>query len=296
MAGALIVAIAMSLELAGQSSEIAYPVIRTAHPFPGSRYFVPNPSGSHTSVVMLHGSEGGSVPYIESEATILAAQGFAVLTLCYFDCSRGLIGPRRTLKDVEARIVLEAVSWLRSQPYSNGRVAVYGFSRGAELALVAASLDAGPQERPTGVIAHSPSDRFNSFFNWSWREPSCWICRTASCNTPPPGPLYTWNPSCGPDDETRMNFSQSAWLVSGQNVPSGTRIPVEKYDGPVLLTVGEQDEVWSPDQTRRVEATLRAGGREPEVHYFAGARHVFGGDDENRRRALVLDFLKRLPE
>lgn len=61
------------------------PVLRTAHPFPGSRFFLTNDQERHTSVVMLHGSEGGSVPYIESEATILTSQGFAVLTLCYFD-------------------------------------------------------------------------------------------------------------------------------------------------------------------------------------------------------------------
>lgn len=39
---------------------------------------------------------------------------------------------------------------MREQEWSNGKVALYGFSRGAE-------LDA--------VIAHSPSDLYNSFWN-----------------------------------------------------------------------------------------------------------------------------------
>lgn len=274
-----------------------YPVLRTAHPFPGSRFFLPNDQDRHTSVVMLHGSEGGSVPYIESEATILASQGFAVLTLCYFDCNRGLIGPRKTLRDVDTAIVLRAVSWLREQPQSNGKVAVYGFSRGAELALIVGTLTPTDAERPTALIAHSPSDIYNSFYNWSWAEPSCWVCRNGlnRCPANAPRSELAWNPACGPDDETRMDFSQSAWLIHGSNVRAGTRIKIEEYDGPILITVGEKDTVWSPDQTRRIEATLRGRGRNPEVHYFPEAGHVFGGDDENRRRAYVLRFLRELP-
>ncbi|MSV28215.1 MAG: hypothetical protein EXQ52_05655 [Bryobacterales bacterium] len=274
-----------------------YPVLRTLHPFPGSRFFLPNDQDQHTSVVMLHGSEGGSVPYIESEATILASQGFAVLTLCYFDCNRGLVGPRKTLRDVEATLVLRAASWLRGQPHSNGKVAVYGFSRGAELALIVGSLTATAAERPTALIAHSPSDIYNSFYNWSWQEPSCWVCRNGlgRCPTNAPRSELAWNPACGPDDETRMDFSQSAWLIHGANVPRGVRIRIEDFDGPILITVGERDTVWSPDQTRRIEATLRDWGRNPEVHYFPEGGHVFGGDDENRRRAHVLRFLRALP-
>jgi dienelactone hydrolase len=277
-----------------------YPVLRELHPFPYSRFFVPNHSQPRTSVVMLHGSEGGSVPYIESEATILASQGFAVLVLCYFDCGRGLTGPRQTLRDIDVGIVHRAVRWLREQPASNGKVAVYGFSRGAELALIAGSLDVAPEERPDALLAHSPSDTYNSFFNWSWQEPSCWICNRGQgvCNPAGPRSQYTWNISCGPDDETRMDFSRSAWLVNGLPVPAGTRIAVERLESPILITVGEDDDVWPVAQTRRIEARLVSAGRLPQVHYFPGAKHVFGYQDENRRRQLVFDFLRaiRSPE
>lgn len=275
----------------------AYPVIREFNPFPGSKFLVPNNEEPHTSVVMLHGSEGGSMAFLDAEASILAGQGFAVLVLCYFDCNRGLTGPRQTLKDVDTGMVLRAVSWLRSQPRSNGRVAVYGFSRGAELALVIGSLTVGESERPTALIAHSPSDVFNSYFNWSWREASCWLCRRGQgqCNERSPRSDFTWNSSCGPDDETRMDFSQSAWLVGGERIRTGTRIGIEKFDGPVLITVGENDETWPVAQTRRIEATLRGAGREPEVHYYPGEGHLFSRPGENARRKLALEFLMRLP-
>ena len=289
---------------AAQSAGNDYPAFRELHPFPYSRYFIPNPNTpaaqeSRTSILMLHGSEGGSVPYIESEATILATQGFSVLVFCYFDCGRGLTGPRQTLKDIDTATVTRAIAWLRSQPSSNGNVVLYGFSRGAELALVIASRSGAPNEEvPTAVIAHSPSDLFNSSWNWSWRDPACWLCRRGAgqCRDNAPRSEFQWNPACGPDDETRMDFSQSAWLIDGQPVRAGTRIPIERYQGPILITVGEQDTTWPVDQTRRIEHTLRAAGRQPQVHYFPEAGHVFGYQDENLRRQIVFDFLRTLPK
>lgn len=149
-------------------------------------------------------------------------------------------------------------------------------------------------DRPDAVLAHSPSDLFNSYWNWSWREPACWICTRSSCPGPVPQSGHEWNSACGPDDERRMDFSFSAWRIDGQPVRAGRRIEVERIGQPVLITVGEEDQTWPVAQTRRIEATMRAAGHNPDVHYFAGAGHVFGGDDENRRRALVLAFLRAL--
>ncbi|MBM3755332.1 MAG: hypothetical protein FJW38_15270 [Acidobacteria bacterium] len=87
--------------------------------------------------------------------------------------------------------------------------------------------------------------------------------------------------------------TRRAWIVDGAAVGAGTRIPIERFTGPIFISVGESDEVWPADQTRLIEATLRNFGREPEVHYFPCAAHIFGYLDENRRRALVLAFLKR---
>jgi dienelactone hydrolase len=273
-----------------------YPVLRSPHPFPGSRLLLPNNVNAQkrTAVVMLHGSEGGSAFLIKPEADVLASQGFPVLLLCYFDCQRGLVGPRQTLRNIDISGVTNAIRWLREQEWSNGKVALYGFSRGGELAMVVGALTAATSDEPSAVIAHSPSDAYNSFWNWSWREPACWICTQGSCPGPVPQPGHSWNTACGPDDERRMDFSVSAWLVDGRTVRTGHRIEVERIERPVLITVGEDDQTWPPAQTRRIEASLRGAGRNPEVHYFPGAGHVFGGDDENRRRALVLEFLRRL--
>ncbi|MBK9324447.1 MAG: dienelactone hydrolase family protein [Bdellovibrionaceae bacterium] len=81
----------------------------------------------------------------------------------------------------------------------------------------------------------------------------------------------------------------------GKNISAGTRIEIEKYDGPILITVGENDEVWPVDQTRKIEATLKTANRKPEIHYFSGQGHNFRGAAEIDRRNLVTDFTQRIP-
>lgn len=255
----------------------AYPISWKSTPFKGSVLVSTNAAGKHGSVVILHGSEGGSAPYIDSEASLIAAMGYNVLEYCYFDCNRGLTGVRATLKNVEVNGLLQAVAWLRKQPSSNGKVAVYGFSRGAEFALIAASQP----NKIDAVIAHSPSDIFNGAWNWSWREPACWI-------TP-----SQWNTACGPDSPAKVDNKESAWLIGGRPIATGRRIEIENFTKPILITVGEADEVWPVDQTRRIEATLKAHARPLEIHYTPKAGHVFLGENEARRRDQVLAFLKR---
>jgi dienelactone hydrolase len=273
-----------------------YPVKVKGTPFEGSRLYVPNDGHPHRSILMLHGSEGGSEPFVDLEAQVLATQGYTILVYCYFDCTRGLVGPRETLKNVETTKVLDAVAWLRTQPESDRSVAIYGFSRGAEFAMIIGSLPTTKENRPDALIAHTPSDVFNSAWNWSWQDKACWLCKAGidKCTDSSPDSDYQWNPGCGPDDPTKMDFTKSAWLVSGMNIAAKTRIEVEKYDGPILITVGEKDQVWPVDQTHRIEASLRAAGRNPEVHYFPNGGHNFWGDDELQRRELVLNFLSGL--
>ncbi len=262
-----------------------YPVLRKMNPFGGSAYFVPNDSAKHTSIVMLHGSEGGSSHYLDAEANILATQGYEVLLFCYFDCKR-TVGNRQTLKNIEVGAINEAVKWLRAQPSSNGKVVLYGFSRGAELALLVGSLFS----EPSAIIAHAPSDVTFGPFNPNGQLPICWIC-TKGVGKCTDYLEYRWNFACGSDDPRGLNLSVSAWLVGGKTIPSKQQISIENFKGPILLTAGEKNSVWPSQMTRNIEATLLKAGRRPKVHYFVGANHVFVGKDEIQRREYVLDFL-----
>lgn len=286
---------------AAQAAPVPYPVVKDSSPFTGSRFYRPAqlPPGETKikSVVMLHGSEGGSEPLIDAEANVLATLGYNVLVLCYFDCNRGINGPRQILRNVEATLVLDAVAWMRKLPTSNGFVAVYGFSRGGELAMVAGALASTPENKPDALIAHTPSDMFNGPVTWDWFEPSCWLCRRGQgqCPEGSPNSEFEWNLTCGRDkDPALVDFTLSAWLINGKQVRAGERIPVEGYNGPVLLTVGMKDEIWPADQTKRIEKTLQAGGRKVQARYFPNGAHKLEGADELERKQLVIDFLDRL--
>jgi dienelactone hydrolase len=245
---------------------------------------------------MLHGSEGGSERYADMEANVLATQGYAVLVLCYFDCNRKGSLPKQTLANIEVTIVLEAVRWLKTQAQSNNKVVVYGYSRGGELSMITGSLDMNEKNRPDGIIAHSPSDVFVGAWNGGWKEHVCWLCIAgiSKCTETSPKSDYQWNPSCGNNNApNKIDFSKSSWLISGTNILAGKRIEIEKYDGPILITVGEKDEVWPADQTRRIEKKLKSAGKSPEVHYFAKEGHGFMWDAELTRKEIVLGFLQR---
>ncbi|WP_235272409.1 acyl-CoA thioester hydrolase/BAAT C-terminal domain-containing protein [Halomonas sp. KO116] len=46
-----------------------------------------------------------------------------------------------------------------------------------------------------------------------------------------------------------------------------TPIEIERYPGPLLLSHGTKDQVWSVEMTQRLVTRLREHGRHPEVHF-----------------------------
>lgn len=274
-------------------SASAYPILHLKNPFSGSAFYSANNQEKKTSILMLHGSEGGSANYINVEAAVLATQNYSVLAFCYFDCNQAPNGYKQTLKNIELAKLFEAIQWLRSQPTSNGKVIVYGFSRGAELSLILGSLSEELNIKIDGVIAHAPSDKYVVPYNSNWKNPICWLCVAGvnQCNEQSPPEAYWWNMKCGDYDFNLQSSPNSAWLLNGEAIVAWKRIEIEKYNGPLLITVGEKDEVWPADQTRRIEATLIAAGKKAKIHYFPNAGHSFRGPDEINRKDLVLEFL-----
>ena len=106
----------------------------------------PAGEGPFPSVMLLHGSEGGMSGWTHRTAAILAANGF----LCYpHNYSKGgNAWNAGHIEDVEISRTAEALAALRSFATGNGKVAVYGVSRGAEHALLLSSLMAQHDQYP----------------------------------------------------------------------------------------------------------------------------------------------------
>ncbi len=292
-------------------------VIETVSPYKGSRLFIPNDNKTHPGIFLLHGSGGGSERRYDTVAQELAFYGFSVFLYCYNDCGRTVDEPRVPLDRIEVSAIYDAYVWFKESNYNkNSKTAIYGFSRGAELALVlTAQMAILNLQQPDVVVAHSPADTYLDGWNWSWGDVRCWICKpgaddkgctktsviawvekiiafaTVDDIAKTESPIFKWNPFCGPAPQDMS--VESNWLWRGKAFPLGTKIPLEKTKGPFFISVGLEDQAWSPDQTRRIEKDLNAFSIPHEVHYFEHEGHSFSIESEKQRKTMVLEFLKK---
>lgn len=244
-------------------------MIRRLLPDWGTTYG-PSGAGPYPSVLLLHGSEGGLSGWTHRTAAILASNGF----LCYpHSYSKGgTAWNAGHIENVEISQTAEAMSALRCFEASNGKVALYGVSSGAEHALLLATLMAqnGFQGLPDAVACLGAPDVVCSAFDArSYRDvgDAGW---------------QVWDPS------------RRAWTWNGSHdglLPT-TRIEIEHYPGPLFLSVGLEDKTWSADMTRRLEERRAKRQLHVEAHYYAGEGHVPGSEGENKHHELLCSFLE----
>ena len=241
-------------------------------PLPGwGITYGPPGDGPFPTVMLLHGSEGAWSGYSYLNAAILAAHGFLAFPLGY--SKRGNLWNAGDITDVALDRTVDALAALRAFAPSSGRVGLYGVSRGAEQALLLAALMARDDlpGAPDAIAVHAAPDVIcGAFIGATWRDQG------------DPG-WQPWDPS------------QRAWTWRGtsEGLLPTTPIEIERYPGPLYLSHGEQDSVWSVAMTRRLEARLRSARRNPEVHYLPGQDHTPQGDAENDHHARLISFLQR---
>ncbi|HMD17910.1 MAG TPA: dienelactone hydrolase family protein [Terriglobales bacterium] len=107
--------------------------------------YLPAPSdGSVPAVVALYGA-GGNVSGMERYASTLAAQGFAVYLLHYFDRTGTESADKPTIMrnfPLWMKTLWDAISFVETQPQVDGkRIALLGFSLGAYLSLANSAID-----------------------------------------------------------------------------------------------------------------------------------------------------------
>ena len=240
-------------------------------PLPGwGMTYGPPGDGPFPTVLVLHGSEGGWSGYSYLTAAILAAHGFLAFPFGY---SRGgNVWNAGDIVDVPLDRTVEALGVLRALPIA-GRVGLYGVSRGAEHALLVASLmarDAVPG-LPDAVAVHAAPDVVcGAFIGAAWRDSG------------DPG-WQSWDPA------------RRAWTWRGASdglLPT-MPIEIEHYRNPLYLSHGSRDETWSASMTERLRERLHRHGLDPEVHLLADQNHVLDGEDENQHHRRLIAFLHR---
>jgi dienelactone hydrolase len=191
-------------------------------------------------VIVLGGSGGG---YDLDKAALLSRHGFATLALAYF----GVPPLPEWLHRVPLEYFERAIDWLGAQEEIDAsRIGLLGVSRGAELAMLAASRF--PQIR--AVVAYAPSA-------------VAWGSGGRDKATGEAIPCWTWNGEAIPFAPLplRRFIARSAIPVGLLRRPVKFRnlfrsalrnreavkqamIPVERMRGPALLISGGDDRVW----------------------------------------------------
>ena len=201
--------------------------------------------------------------------------GITVLSLNYFG-KTGLPIPRECY-DLPVEAVERAAAWLYANDYRE--VGVWGFSEGAELALLSASLI----ESISCVIAASPSAFVT--MGISWRRGAHNVQRSS----------FTWRGKPLPYLENRENDAKSIKAISKEKgefytrrcyeagleagFPEGAEIAVEKIRGSILLISGGRDSNIPADVfCERIKERLRKHGfsyRILHLHYNDASHFLF---------------------
>lgn len=267
-------------------------------PFQGSLLYFPNDGKAHPGLIILHGSEGGSLPYYQTEAVYLAAHGYAVLAYCWYNCFKNPITDAfSSLENIELRNTIRAIEWLKNSPQVHGKkIALLGASRGGEQAIVLGANKEAAQLLDA-IVVHTPSDTVVSGFNWGVLDKRCFICvasdLTCFNNSYDSNEWdfahMRWHPACG-NEPGNINIINS-WIFDGIPLKLNETIPIENFKKPIFITVGDKDELWDYQKSVRIAGRLKQFGRKVELHVFSGQYHVFDAENENKRHELLLNFL-----
>ena len=199
-----------------------------------------NPSTNpHKAVIILGGSEGGkhwSTNTYHIQA--LLDQGYCVMVLAYFHAS----GLPDNLREIPLEYFEKAFQWLSRQPdIIPNHYAVFGGSRGGELALLLASRYAQVKAvvviDPSSVVFPGSPQGFldvlaGQHAAWSYQgQPLLFV----------PWPISFKNAWSLASTNQRALFEQAL-----QNKPAvaAAVIPVENLSGPLLCISDTLDQVW----------------------------------------------------
>ncbi len=243
----------------------------------GASLYAPAGDGPFPAVLLLHGSEGGLGWLAHRAAMMFAAHGFLALPMAYDRGGNFWIGG--DVWNVDLDVTEQAALALCRHPLGNGRLGVYGWSRGAEHALLFACLaarDGG--HAPDAVAAHAPPDTVAG----PWRN-----LFQRDKDEPAEGPP-TWR-----FRSDRRRPGLSAWSWRGCALAEGEAMPIEAYAGPVFLSVGGEDELWPADMAGRLAARREAVGLPTDYRLYPGQLHMPDPAGWNTHFEQVLGFLGR---
>ncbi|MDB5070646.1 MAG: hydrolase of the alpha/beta superfamily [Candidatus Eremiobacteraeota bacterium] len=195
----------------------------------------PGTPGTHAAVIVLGGSGGGDG--LARVASRFAKNGYVAASVAYF----GAAGLPRTLDEIPVETVGSALDAIASRPdVDPARIALFGDSKGGELALLAASQY--PVVRAVVGVVPSP-------FAWSGAGGgSSW---TVHGKPVPYVALQRLGRGTRDGSAPDMRAVYAASMQQHRAAIPSAMFNLENVRGPILLLAGDADGVWdSPAQCR----------------------------------------------
>jgi dienelactone hydrolase len=235
-------------------------------------------AGQPRGAVIVLGGSGGGIGWSGEVAAQLAFEGYAALALAYFRWP----GVAKHLAGIRLEYVADAIRWMQAQVFGAARpVTLVGASRGAELALLAASTFS----EVGAVIAVAPSSvSWGPDWGFGTTGRAAWTYREQAL----PGMSLPRALCWGPTTALRAMASSirgTPWRVTpaildalrDANAVARAAIPVERIRGPVLLVSGVDDQIWpSAAMGECIRSRLAATAHPFEVRHLSydGAGHA----------------------
>lgn len=223
-------------------------------------------------VLVLEGS-GSGLPDVLARK--ISAMGHPVLALAYYKEP----GLPKNIESIPLEYFEPAKTWLLEKTGKQS-LAVVGWSKGAELALILASMD----DRISKTIAISPSSVTwpGIVQNRTQSPKSSWTLGGKELDTVP----YQANSAV---NNLRDLYTQS---LANKDARAAARIEVEDIAGDILLLSGGKDTIWPAQIMAQEICTTRSRHQQQCDHkHFPNAGHLLdgeiqiGGEDKANQQA-----------
>jgi dienelactone hydrolase len=219
-----------------------------------ARWYLPEGT-AQGGVLVVSGSGGGRPDDIPA---LLAAQGFAALSLAYF----GMPGLPPDLVEIDVSLMSRALAVMRARPeLQNKKLALHGRSRGSELAFLTAL-----REEVQAVIGLAPSGLpWGGITPRGMSEKSAWVVDANPVAYPGQGkPLpRPPPPSSGQPLAMTPLFEQ---LLEDRAAVDRCAFPLDEFRGAVLLISGGDDALWPSRRLSELVVEKRARRKLPTEH------------------------------
>ena len=252
--------------------------------FPAARLYRLPGGAPRPVIVVLHGADGGTGAS-DRFGRKLASLGYAVVGLPYYSADWGEYGPPKEIPglpgsfiDIRIDQIAELRDWLRTRPdVDANRIALFGGSKGAEFALIAASKF----DWIAAVVAFAPSDLV--WEGWGLETFEAEGTRSSFSYQGQALPFmpyvgFSEGLLAGPGKADLLKIHEDG-RAAYPDREAAARIRVEDYPGPMMLVAGDADREWRSGQmARNVAASRSAAGLETTLLVYPEAGHDVGGD------------------